>query len=147
MNIRFHWGTGIALVFSIFVAGLLYAVIKSTTIDNALVRKDYYSEDVNYQQKKDKIARTKALGQAVGMQYLPNEGLLILHFPRSMEPEGNVHFYRASDASLDHRVPIEVDSNGIQMIPVRNLKAGYWTVKVDWRANGEAYYMEEEMRF
>ncbi len=147
MKIQFHWGTGIALVFALFVFSLVFAVIKSTTIDHSLVRDDYYKEDVHYQEKKDKMARTRQLGEAVGIQYLKDQGLLMLYFPRSMEPEGEVQLYRASDASLDRRFPLEVDSSGIQLVPVRSLQAGSWTVKVDWKAHGQAYYMEKNIYF
>ncbi len=147
MKIQFHWGTGIALVFALFVFSLVFAVIKSTTIDNALVRDDYYKEDVHYQEKKDKIARTRQLGEAVGIKYLKEQGLLMLYFPRNMEPSGEIYLYRPSDASMDRRFLIEVDSSGIQLLPVHSLQAGYWTVKVDWTAHGQAYYMEEEIRF
>ncbi len=145
MKIRFHWGTGIALVFGLFVFSLIYAVIKSTTIDNSLVRDDYYAEDVHYQEKKDKMARARALGEGVGVKYLKDQGLLLVYFPPSMSPEGEIHFYRPSDSSLDRRFPIEVDSAGIQMISTRSLSPGRWVVKTDWTANGLGYYREQEL--
>ncbi len=145
MKIRFHWGTGIALVFAFFVFSLLYAVIKSRGIDHSLVRNDYYYEDVHYQEKKEKVRRTEALQGAVGVQLIKEQKLLMVYFPRAMTPEGEIYLYRASNASLDRRYPIQPDTAGIQFIEVQNLKPGYWTVKVDWTSDGLAYYMEEEI--
>ena len=133
------------MVFALFVFSLVYAVVKSRSIDNALVRDDYYSEDIHYQEKRDKVKRAEALAEAVGVQYIKEQKLVMVYFPRSMSPEGVVHFYRASDASLDRRYPVQPDSSGVQFIPVQDLQAGYWKVKVDWTSNGLGYYMEEEI--
>ena len=145
MKIRFHWGTGIALVFALFVFSLVYAVIKSRSIDHALVRDDYYTEDIHYQEKHDKVKRTEALGEAVGVQYIKEQKLVMVYFPRSMSPEGEIQLYRASDASLDRHYSVQPDSSGVQFISVQDLKTGYWKVKVDWTSNGLGYYMEEEI--
>lgn len=145
MKIRFHWGTGIALVFALFVFSLVYAVIKSRSIDHTLVRDDYYAEDIHYQEKHDKIKRTEALAGAVGVQYIKEQKLVMVYFPRAMSPEGEIQLYRASNASLDRSYAVQPDTAGIQFIEVQDLQAGHWTVKVDWTSNGLGYYMEEEI--
>jgi len=69
----------------------------------------------------------------------------MVYFPRAMTPKGEIHFYRASDASLDKRYSIQPDTAGIQFIEVQNFEPGFWTVKVDWTSDGLAYYMEEDI--
>ena len=54
---KLHWGHGIAIFYSLFVAVLVFQVIRSTAYDNSLVSEAYYKDDINYQQHYDKLQK------------------------------------------------------------------------------------------
>lgn len=58
---KLSWGTGIAIFYSVFVIVLVFVVVKSTSIDNALVTDDYYKKDLEYQTQIDKQVNSQGL--------------------------------------------------------------------------------------
>ena len=59
--------------------------------------------------------------------------------------EGEVYFYRPSNSEDDLRIPLSVDSIGIQMIPVTTIERGLWTVKVRWTHYSKEYFDEKRI--
>ncbi|RMD70948.1 MAG: hypothetical protein D6818_08450, partial [Bacteroidetes bacterium] len=43
---------------------------------------------------------------------------------------------------LDKTLDIRVDESGKMRVPMDELAAGFWRVKVDWQAGGKEYYTE-----
>lgn len=135
---KFHWGHGIALVYTIFAAALVVALIASRKVDRSLVRDDYYSLDLGYQERYDKIQNAK------DKQWLDvqknDSGAVEFRFKSAKVPQGTIYFYRASDQSKDFRMDIK---ERIITIPSGALLDGKWTVKVDW-TDGETDFYEEK---
>lgn len=145
---KFNWGTGIALFYGTFVAVLLFFVLKSTGQDNSLVSEDYYTEDLKYQEHYEKLQKTAALQQDLIIR--TNDGLAQVEFtfPEKLgKAGGEILFFCPSDSHADFRVPIQVNESAFQAISSRNLKKGFWKIKVDWQAGGEQYYKETGIVF
>lgn len=145
-KIKWHWGTGIAVTYTVFVGVLVFAVIKSTTFDNSLVVEDYYAKDIAYQQHYDKLANSLALDQDLNIQLeRPN---LELQFPTDLgKVTGEVYFFSPSKSQLDFKVPIQINADGWQSIPTQQVQPGLWLVKVEWQAGGKPYYQEKRIFF
>lgn len=141
---KINWGWGIAIFFSIFVVSLVYFVIKSTTYDNSLVEKDYYAKDIAYQEHYDKLKNSSALKKDLSITELPQKEAVRLQFPTDLgKPSGTIHFFNPAKSELDFTLDIAADTNQSQLIPIADLKKGLWKVKVDWQADGKAFYKEE----
>jgi len=145
---KFNWGHGIALFYIIFASILIYFVVKSTQYDHSLVVENYYEEDLKYQQHYEKLANSKALENDITINHDPKSENIKIKFPKEQGTvAGTIHFYRPSDKSKDIKVKIELDQNFEQSLSVSKLIPGLWKLKIDWQADGAAFYKEESVIF
>ncbi|RMD71312.1 MAG: hypothetical protein D6818_07955, partial [Bacteroidetes bacterium] len=128
---KFHWGWGIAIVYTAFVVVMVTLVIKSKSVDHTLVADDYYAQDLAYQQHYEKLANAAALKHKLRILADRQKGEVVLDFPEEAgTPSGKVVFFRPSDKRLDKTLDIRVDESGKMRVPMDELAAGFWRVKV-----------------
>jgi hypothetical protein len=143
---RIHWGTGIAIVYGIFVVLMVGFVIKSRDIDHSLVMDNYYEEDLAYQSHLNKVANTQGLTADVSIIADATADALTLRFPEQLgHVTGEIWFYRADDTSRDIHMPIVTDRLNAMEVVTKDLVDGKWKVKVDWQSGGIGYYSEQEI--
>lgn len=142
MTMKFHWGHGIALFYSLFVLTLILVVIKSRTFDNSLVTEDYYTRDINYQQEYNRRQNSKLLEQPVSLE--EKDGKYRIVFPPALsgQAEGTLLFYRPSSQALDRLVPIKVDEAGGMDLSLAGLAAGKYRAILTWSSAGKDYLDE-----
>lgn len=137
---KFNWGTGIALFYTCFAGMMIFFVIKSKTYDHSLVQDDYYAADLAYQERYDKMVNEHQ--ENLQIEYNDAAQELTLHFPTATdEVEGNVLFFRPSNSKEDRQIALNINEQQ-QRISTQELSTGLWKLKVDWSANGKAYYKE-----
>ncbi|MEL7160162.1 MAG: FixH family protein [Bacteroidota bacterium] len=139
---KFHWGHGIFLFYTLFVGTLVVVVIKSTTFDNSLVTEEYYARDINYQQEFDR--RQNSLTLSTKLALTEERGRYALVFPTAAGKaiSGTVHFYRPSSRNDDRLLPLRVGTDGEMQLPLQGLKPGKYTAIVEWTAAGVGYWDE-----
>ncbi len=143
---KFHWGWGIAIFYSLFVLTFILILLYSFGQDNSLVVEDYYQQDITYQERMNKRDNYLGLTEKVTYSYDPSSAVLVLSFPRSMSSsDGTVQFYRPSSAKQDYLVNLDLDSLNQQVIPVGRLIKGRWKMQLEWEANAIPYFMEEQI--
>lgn len=141
---KFNWGTGIALFFSIFVISLVYTVYQTTLIDNSLVFDDYYAKDLAYQQHYDKLKNAMALEEKVEITNSRSESKVSIQFPRSVgKVSGEITFFCPSHSKSDFKLAVEPDQEFLQQIDSKGLRKGLWKVRINWEAAGKEFYSEE----
>lgn len=140
-----NWGHKIAFAFSAFVIFIVFLVVKSFQQNVDLVAEDYYKQEIQYQQQIDKMNNTNALKQSIS--FVQENQQLMVQFPEELgqKPDGEISFFRPSDARFDVSTKIDVDSNLRQWIPTSELLKGYYKVKVDWTDGEKEYYVEESL--
>lgn len=138
-----NWGKGIVVVFVIFFSGLAFMVYKSMTKDVDLVAQNYYEKEIKYQDQINKIKNTSRLEEKVKFENTGSS--LIVTFPQKTGLNGEISFYRPSDAKLDFRLSVDPDKDYKQVIDTRILLRGLWRVQISWNAGGENYYNEEKI--
>lgn len=144
---KFNWGTGIALFFSVFVLSLVYQVYRSTQYDNSLVSDEYYADDLRYQEHYDKLANAQALAEDLKIRNVQQKEELEIHFPEGFEQlGGEVIFFSPAFKSRDFRLPVKPGTDGVQYIPTEELPKGNWKIKVDWTGDGKPFYKEQDVR-
>ena len=134
----------VMITFGLFMAFILFLVFKTSTVNNELVTEDYYKQELDYQNKIDKMGHVQGSGATLSQS---NEAVL-LKFPDSLVSvgiKGSVEFYRPSDASKDIKLPLALGSNGEQVFPKGLFTKGLYMVKVDWNQKGIEYYQEQEL--
>jgi hypothetical protein len=135
------------IAFFVFFVSLVAAFITfAVRQDMDLVREDYYEQEVRYQEQIDRMNRTLPFGNEVAVVYDPAVQAIDIRLPSRHAHEhltGRIQFYRPSDASLDHDVPLLVGADGRQRIAAGALAGGLWNLQVFWEVNGEEFYTEQ----
>jgi nitrogen fixation protein FixH len=145
---RTLWPYAIITAFLLFGSYIGYMVSQTmrTTVD--LVSANYYQQELAYQQRIDSEARTAALPSAVTIGYQAAEQQLRLQLPatlRGQKLKGQLHFFRPSDLQLDFTLPLQPDSDLSQRISTHKMASGLWRVRVDFTADGQAYFVEQDL--
>ena len=142
---KWNFGTGIAAVYSIFALSMLTAVIRSTHYDVGLVKKDYYADDLNYQQQFNKIQNEKRSVERLNIGQ-NTEGSVVLTFPKTQTPpNGTITFFRPSKVGIDQTLALKTNADNTMIVPTKAMMRGVWKIQIDWTANGTAFYREENM--
>ncbi|MGD8306355.1 MAG: FixH family protein [Ignavibacteria bacterium] len=145
-NRRLSWGTGIVISIAVFMSITILMGIYMMNQDVNLVADDYYDQEIKYQQQIDRIDRTKRLDQDEIISF--NGSVVEIGLPPKFSKkniQGEIYFYRPSNADNDLRIPLSVDSIGVQLIPVTAIERGLWTVKIRWEYLGEEYFDERRI--
>ena len=137
------WGKGILLTIIGFVAVIITMVVISVRMDGIeLVTENYYEQEIKYQDQIDKENLTLELGETV-MRYDDDTQSVVLDLPRGSK--GQLQLFRPSDSSLDQIFTFEAKADQATVIPVQNLKSGYWKFQLSWSVGGKEYYEEKKI--
>ena len=143
---RLNWGNKLILVFVVFGAMISYMVYRCMQTSVDLVAREYYKDELSYQQVIDARQRAEKLSGKVDFR---QEGpRLALYMPKEMqhtELKGTIQLYCPSDAGKDRRFALQVDDTGRQNIGMDQIRPGRYTVRVQWQGGGEQYYVEEPL--
>lgn len=137
-----HAIVGYFIIFTAFVAVFISWAVKQNM---DLVRKDYYEEEVRFQQQMEKVQRTQPLQAAIQVAYETGSSTLNIRLPAAhgaQKASGRVHLYRPSNAGLDLDLPLLVSPDGQQKIKTAALQSGLWKVRLNWSSNGQEYFCE-----
>lgn len=135
------WGKGVVLICGSFVAIMVSMVIICMKQDNLhLVTPNYYEEEIKYQGQIDRISNAATLGIEM-LEFNSKAKTIEIKLPAGAE--GTLLLFRPSDARMDKK--IEVSDENSRLIDVSSLLAGYWRVKLQWTADGIAYYQEQKI--
>jgi len=128
------------------VVGLTTTAIRSRT---DVVSRDYYAQELRFQDRIDASARTDALPLQPTVFVDSQTRSLRLHLPPGAAPAvatGTVTLYRPDDARLDQEFPLKLDATATQLIPVTSLRPGRWKVRIAWKSEGHEFYHETTVR-
>lgn len=144
---KWNWGTGLFIFFTLFVATLVFVLVQSRKVENSLVYDQYYEEDLHYQEMYDKKTNTARLEQKVAMTLEAEKKQLALQFPMEggQAVKGEVLLYNPVSKKSDVSFDIKTDTAGFFHIPLKDIANGRWKVKIDWQRGTIPFYQEEEL--
>jgi hypothetical protein len=144
---KLNWGYKILLLYSVFVLGIMLLVYKSTQQKFDLVQKDYYAEELKFQNVINATDNAKNLG---GKLVTVREGSrLLVTLPKGFQIDsvkGIAHLYYAADENRDISKSFET-TNGIFDIELLTKMSGSYTLKLNVEMKGEQYYYEQRIFF
>ena len=144
---KLSWGYKIMLGYSLFVAGIVFLVIKASSQKFDLVTKDYYEQELQYQTMIDQSANTARLSAPVTVDQTATE--LKIAFPQEMkEKKKSVQFYLyyPADAKKDFRKAFELNENEFVQ-PLPTAMNGMYELKLSWKVDAVKYYFEKKLFF
>ena len=137
------WATKITLSFIAFITVIITLVVISMRQDISLVAKDYYVQEIAYQDQIDRIRNNENLGEfKTEVIFDRAKNRIMLNAPGADQVSGTIHFFRPSDASLDKKFTIKIE-NGQQVFLASDFKKGLWRVKVNWQQGEKEFYTEK----
>ena len=124
---------------------LLIATMVSMSISQKvdLVSKDYYEQELQFQNKINLMDRTKLLSEQLSWQVQNDE--LVLDFPdqfKGQQTSGKVFFFRPSDAVLDKNFELQTDTLNTKSMSIKKLKSGLYKIQINWEVENIQYYNE-----
>lgn len=137
-----NWGTRIVIAFACFIGVIATLVTISMRQDVSLVAKDYYVQEIAYQDQIDRIENKNRMEIQPSIEI--KSGVVELSIKKS-ELEGTIHFFRPSDAKLDKKYVIQLDQNGTQAFKAADFEKGLWKVKINFTSEGKEYYSEHSL--
>lgn len=144
---KISWGYKIAFAYLLFVAGIVFLAFKASQEKFDLVTKDYYEEELKYQQVIDQAANAAGLSAPVKIE--KTGGSMTITFPDEMKNKKKLvdfYLYYPADAKKDFRLSFETnDANYTQPLP--ETISGMYELKLSWTAEGLKYYHEQKIFF
>ena len=141
-----NWGNKILLVFLVFATGIFYLVYRSMHVNYELVSKEYYKDEIRYQEIIDASKRADELSKKIEINQTGN--VIAVQLPDEMKNEkvaGVMWFYCAADEKKDRRIAMQLDEHGAQEIAKEKFLPGSYVVKFDWTSKSTRYYAEEPL--
>lgn len=136
---------GCMVLFMSYIAMFVY---KAMNQDVDLVSKDYYEQEIKFQDQIDRVDRTKAAGD-VAITYNAEAHHILLQLPSTFKGQsvnGRVHLFRPSNEQLDQERPLQLGRDLSQLIETSELEKGLWKVRVSFAAENETYFAEQTIQ-
>lgn len=140
------WPVAIIAFFALFISATIGLVIFTTFHRMELVSKDYYEQEIKYQDQIERVNRTQPIRSRVAISYDPEKQQITVTLPpeHTRGPvEGRIHFYRPSAAGLDRQLKLDCGPDRLQVVNAANLPPGLWKVRVFWTAGQEEFFYDQ----
>ena len=137
------WGYKITIGFSAFVLLIGFLVYKAMNTEFDLVTKDYYKEELKYQDKLDAIKNANKISE---LEVEVLDGNVVISFPQEVKNlaiDGEAWFYCKTNASKDRKFSLKEIQGGKFSVPTSELQPERYYVKVTYTAGQTNYYSEE----
>lgn len=137
------WGNKLLITFVVFGSGMIFLVYRCMKTEFELVDKDYYKNELAYQQVIDATQRTGKLSSPA--RFTQSESGLQLQLPPEMKGRsitGDILFYCAYDSHKDKRVSLALNGSAFQQFDQPLLAPGTYVAKLSWSDGPEQYYFE-----
>jgi hypothetical protein len=138
---KWNWGTGIALVYSLFALSIIALVVSSFRKKLDLDSKDYYLQELVFQNQIDKSNRARSLKSP--LKWVVERETIRINYPQIFAGSritGNIYLFKPSDNNADVNFQINADKNLQQEITTSTLSKGMYKIRIDWAVNGLTFF-------
>ncbi len=139
-----NWGHKLTIVFIAFAAFIFFLIYKTTQSHFDLVSKDYYKDELAYQQVIDGTNLANKLSSGIQVQQQNDQ--ISIQFPQEMKQkkaEGTIFFYCSADSGKDKKINIQLSEEAVQIIPAKDILPGKYVLKINWKTDNQNYYNEQ----
>ncbi|MEJ8756664.1 FixH family protein [Pontibacter sp. H259] len=139
------WPYMIVIAMVCFMGYIAMFVYKAMQQDVGLVSKDYYQQEIKYQDQIERVRRTQALGDVM-LDYKAENQAILLQMPVTYQDKtlnGTITLFRPSNDQLDKQFPLQLGRDQSQLIETQDLETGLWKVRVSFTDDKEDFYTEK----
>ncbi len=140
-----NWGVKIIVVYVCFIGMIFFLIIQSYTHPSDLVAKNYYAQELAYQEVIDKEINGKKIDSLIHV--VLGSDAIIIKFNPKLKPiyHGNVTFYRPSHATWDRSFVLQLDQANTQHIDKSYFYPGYYTIILSWEDGVKKYQVKRDL--
>ncbi len=138
-----HPGNIILAGFGGMILFMCYLVYSCTQNPSIMVSKDYYEQELKYQDLIDARSNTAMYSDSLTMN--KTEGKIVFQIPLSLNKnltEASVELYNRVDDTKDKTIDLKINEGGIYALNTSELKNGNYKVTLSIQA-GEKKYSKE----
>lgn len=137
-----NWGKSIVLAFVLFAAFIATLVTVCVRQDVSLVSKDYYKEELVYQQQIEREQNTAKLNLKPSIAV--ERQSLRIDFDQFGKIEcGQLKLFCPSSSKQDRIFKLTKTEDGFTVLPIENLQPGMYKAQMLWNMEGKEYYFEQ----
>ena len=136
-----NWGKWIVVAFVLFAGFIATLVTVCMRQDVNLVSKDYYSEELAYQDQIVRMNNTSDLSEKPVI--LRSEKVLTVSFAQFKDlKEGSLKLFSPSDPKKDKSFVLERSNETMQIFSLDNVAKGMYRARMQWTMNDKEYFFE-----
>ncbi|HQR93798.1 MAG TPA: FixH family protein [Sediminibacterium sp.] len=140
-----NWGNKLVVVFVAFALFMGYMVYRALSTKYDLVSKDYYKDELRYQERIDGVKNAVALDSVTISQDASAIQIRLPKEHKGYAVKGEILFYCITDDSKDFKLPLQVDSSATQVVMKKQLQKAPYQVKLNWQVGKDAFYNEQKL--
>jgi hypothetical protein len=137
-----NFGKWIVVAFILFAGFIGTLVTVCVRQDVNLVSKDYYKEELGYQDQIERISNTNRLASKPHIRKV--DGKLQVTFGDELKVQkGELKLFCPSNPKMDKDYNISVTEGNTQLFEITSLQPGMYKAKLLWTMEGKEYFLEE----
>lgn len=139
-----NWGNTLMVVFIAFAGLMAMLVYKAVTAKFELVTKDYYRDELRFQEQIDGAANAAAAGE---LSLIQSSSVISLQMPQALDSstaEGEIWFYCKNDAAKDRKIFARI-INGKCSFDRSMLQQGSYEMKLKIVTGNKHYYYSKKI--
>jgi hypothetical protein len=137
-----NWGKWIVVSFVFFVAFIATLVTVCIRQDINLVSRNYYQDELAYQDQLDRLNNTKELIEKPSI--IVKDSHLEISFKQLNAIEkGTIQLFCPSNEKMDRYYTIASSHERQHSYALADLPKGMYRARLQWTMHGKEYYMEE----
>lgn len=126
------------VLFAVFIGTLVTVCVRQ---DISLVSKNYYNDELGYQDQIVRISNANKLNQRPAISKV-GKSLHVTFGGDVILEKGELKLFCPSDPEMDKVFALKLDSVGVQSFDVSSAKSGLYKVKLLWGMGGKEYFIE-----
>ena len=146
MKNKFNWGWKIALLYGGFVVLMILMVIRASSEKVELVTKDYYEEELRYQQRIDHTRMADSLHLQPSWTIEKSKVSVRFSGHDHEALSGTITFYCPSDEHRDFKYPFTTVADSLMVIEHAGLHSGTYRINTEWQQRGQSLHSESVIK-
>jgi len=134
-----HWIVVSFVLFAAFIGTLVAVCLRE---DISLVTKDYYQEELAYQDQIQRLNNVAELKVKPVIRVVDRVVQVEFKQFNSMT-NAELNIFCPSNAQMDRKFTLKASEDSVQFFPLDPLQKGMHRAKLQWEMNGKEFYLEE----
>lgn len=137
-----NFGKWIVVAFVLFAGFIATLVTVCVRQDIPLVTKEYYQEELAYQDQITRIENVNDLTRKPEIS-ASNGTVSVSYESLPSISKGELRIFRPSDSALDETFPLEGSGTTVQDFTLKHPVPGLYRARMKWEQDGKEYFVEK----